>query len=207
VYSSTAMSSAQRVLGGRSTVKRPHVRAFCKTRIQRKRNAGRLEYCSADVDVLCRGASPHIRSTRDAPSHLAIDDMAATRSTAAHCARRTALSRLVSSRIVWSCAFSDPSCDALHAAFQPPHSPLVSTSTDAAGTSAAIRTSALDGEKFREGNEICSSVKAPEAVIYLCHHSTTTTTTCSAFTSSLSPSPRATPLPHTQCCPQDYHGL
>jgi hypothetical protein len=65
VYSSTAMSSAQRVLDGRSTVKHPHVRAFCKTRIQRKRNAGCLECCSADVDVLCRGASPHIRSTHE----------------------------------------------------------------------------------------------------------------------------------------------
>jgi hypothetical protein len=143
------------------------------------------------VEVLPHTSAAYMRCAK--PSrHLAIDDMAATLSTAPHCARRTAPSRLVS-----SCAFSDRSCDALHAAFQPPRSPLVSTSTDAAGTSAAIRTSALDREKFREGNEICSSVKAPEAVIYLCHHSTTTTTACSAFTSSLSPSPRATPLPHT----------
>jgi hypothetical protein len=65
VYRSTAMFSAQSVLGGQSTVRRPRVRAFCKTRIQRKRNAGRLECCSADVDVLCRGASPHIRSIHE----------------------------------------------------------------------------------------------------------------------------------------------
>jgi hypothetical protein len=84
--------------------------------------------------------------------------------------------------------------------------PLASTSTDAsAGTSAAIRTSALLGEKFRERNEICSAVKAPSSPSYI----TSTHPHHRLFIHFLvvSISQSNARHPHSQCCPQDYHGL
>jgi hypothetical protein len=88
----------------------------------------------------------------------------------------------------------------------PAHPPLASTSTDAsAATSAAIRTSALFGEKFRERNEICAAVKAPSSPSYITsthpHHRILIQFLVASISQS---NARHT---HPQCCPRDYHGL